>query len=525
MEMIPPRLTHVASPAERRIFQQLSTVEADGWTYALHSLNMPEHERKRVCEADFVLIGERGLLVLEVKGGAVRRDKGVWYSRDLRGKQHRLHESPLEQAAGAMFALEKKLGKLIGGTLTRRAVFGHAAVFPDVRFEAASVEWDPVMLIDRRRLEHDGWVVALDELGGFWERKPGGRRRVGPADVQILLDKLRPDFDLVPTLNHLSRTVEEELVGLTERQYRALDTYSRNPRLVLEGGAGTGKTMLAAEISRRAAAIEKNVLLTCRSAVLAGFIRSQPGLEAVTVLPFSQAVDLPSEAVDLLVVDEGQDLVNDDDLQQFDRLLTGGLADGRWVFLLDSNNQRGLVGRYQDGAMAQLRATRPAEFHLIDNCRNTMQIVTATQERTGADLGVSAAGVGMDVVSVQGDEVLVVDAVAEALDQIEREDVPMEQVVLLSPKQLSESVFGKLPARWRRRVDVLDLARFGRPTPGRVGFAQVADFKGLESPFILLESSAAMNPSTVKALLYVGMTRARAALWLLSVEDGMADRV
>ncbi|WP_440902543.1 nuclease-related domain-containing protein, partial [Actinosynnema sp.] len=69
--MIPDTVNPDASEAEKKIFAELAGLEAPGWRYALHSINLPEHERQRVCEIDFLLIGERGVLVLEAKGGEI----------------------------------------------------------------------------------------------------------------------------------------------------------------------------------------------------------------------------------------------------------------------------------------------------------------------------------------------------------------------------------------------------------------------------------------------------------------------
>jgi hypothetical protein len=521
MRMIPDQVGPGTSRAEGDIFNLLKAVEIPGWTYAFHSLNLPEHERKRVCEIDFLLLGARGFLVLEAKGGGVSRRDGIWYSKDLRGNSHRLKESPLEQASSSMFALETKLSQRGGRSLTGPTVFGHAALFPDIRFDAASVEWEPEMILDSACMNVDALAAGLDQLGSFWENKPGRRRRISPVEVEFYLNLLRPDFDLVPGLRRLSRTIEAELVALTELQYRALDTYARNPRMIFEGGAGTGKTMLAAEICRRAAAAGCRVLLTCRSGVLARFIRAQPGLDSVVTVPFHQVADLPPAKFDLVVVDEGQDIINAADLRLIDQVLAGELVNGQWVFLLDSNNQRGLVGRYEDDAMAELLSYRPAEISLIDNCRNTVEIVAATQSRTGADLGSTSAGHGLPVTSVSGPRSVVADDVARILERLEEEQVPMDKIVLLSPHVLTGSIFAALPERWRHRIDVLDLERLRAPTPGRIGFTQVANFKGLESPFVMLESPDSSDAAVARALLYVGMTRARAALWLI---DPAADR-
>lgn len=515
MRMIPEHAGPRASKAERDIFELFKSLENPGWTYAFHSLNLPEHERKRVCEIDFLLLGEQGFLVLEVKGGGVSRRNGVWHSRDIRGTSHRLKESPLAQASSAMFALENKLVQGGQRDLTRQTIFGHAVFFPDVCFDAAGVEWAPEMVLDRTCRNSDVLSDRLDRLGSFWQNKPGLRRRLSATEVGHYLKLLRPDFELVPGVRHLSQTIEAELVALTELQYRALDAYSRNPRMIFEGGAGTGKTMLAAEICRRARGAGSRVLLTCRSGILAGFIRAQPGLDEVVVVPFHRIAEQPSASFDLVVVDEGQDIINAADLRIIDQVLEGGLANGQWVFLLDSNNQRGLVGRYEDGAMTELQSCRPAEISLIDNCRNTVEIVTTTQDLTGADLGATTAGHGLAVTTIAGPRAVVRDEVARVLDQLEDDLVQLDEIVLLSPHAFSQSIFAGLPDLWRHRIDVLDLARLRTRAGGRIGYARVADFKGLESQFVLLEVPDTADAAAARALLYVGMTRARAALWLI----------
>ncbi|SDF44000.1 AAA domain-containing protein [Lentzea fradiae] len=522
--MIPDSVHPGASRAEQEIFSQLAVLEMDGWEYALHSTNLPEHDRKRVCEIDFLLLGTRGFLVLEVKGGDILLKKDVWHTRDLKGKRHRLKESPLDQARTSMFALAKVLRRTTDPELVDRTVFGYGVVFPESEFDAVSVEWTPEMVINSVRLASEGWGDCLDRLGKFWEGKPGGWGSLSAEDIERYLNVLRPDFDRVLSLRRLDDMVEQELVALTKSQYKALDQHSRNPRLVFEGGAGTGKTMLAVEMCRRIRASGRRILLTCRSHVLAAFIRSQQDLEGITVVPFDEVAALGAKTFDVVVVDEAQDVINAHDLDVLDAVLADGLADGRWAFFLDSNNQRGLVGRYEDEAKVRLDSHRPTFVDLMDNCRNTIEIVRATQERTGADLGVTTAGHGREVVVAEEDGDEVVSVVSAALAELEEHGVPLEQVVLLSPRDLTSSVFGRLPSEWFERVDVLDLMRMRRPGRGRVGFARIADFKGLESRYVFLEVDDAVDERAARAQLYVGMTRAKAALWVIKPSGTGDDR-
>ncbi|MEU9824136.1 nuclease-related domain-containing DEAD/DEAH box helicase [Micromonospora chersina] len=533
MRMIPDQISSsTRSRAEGQLFRGMKLLDGTDWMFVLHSLNLSEHIWKRAGEIDFLVVGSRGVFVLEVKGGRVSCHGGVWTFQDRYGNIRRRRESPFKQAADAMFSLQQRLEEQFGREALRSVTFGYGVVLPDCELTAASVEWSEEMIIDRRQMDRpDGLRRSLGRLASYWRSKPGGRNgRLTPSDAERILRMLRPDFDTVPTLGRVAADVEADLVALTENQYAALDLYARNPRILFQGGAGTGKTMLGVEVSRRAAAAGSRVLFTCRSQILAGFVRQQAGLRGVDVLAAANlptAQPLAEGRYDVVVVDEAQDMVNFTDLATVDGLLRGGLTDGQWSMFLDSNNQRGLTGRYDGEAMAYLHSIRPAEILLRDNCRNTRQIVTRTQEATGADTGVSSAGEGPDVTVTVEPDIRRHGVLAGAqLDLLETQGVDASDVVLLSPLPLSGSVFAQLPQHWLRRVDVLDLRSLRRPGRGRIGFAQIADFKGLESPFVLLGDVDGGTPNAELGTLYVGMTRARVGLWLVAASPvGLPNRL
>ena len=108
--MLPPTIhSSVTSGAERRIFKQIQNAAGtDSWV-CLHSLGLVKHAHKRRAEIDFLVICPAGLFVLEVKGGRVSCNDGVWIHTDRYGESTRKHEGPFDQASSAMFALEKDL--------------------------------------------------------------------------------------------------------------------------------------------------------------------------------------------------------------------------------------------------------------------------------------------------------------------------------------------------------------------------------------------------------------------------------
>jgi hypothetical protein len=523
MRMIPDEVSSgTKSDAEKELFGRLRLIEDSDWSLALHSLNLAEHVWKRVGEIDFLLVGPRGIYVLEVKGGGVSCERGIWRFTDRAGRSRRKRESPFEQARTAMFSLQKRLEQSMPRGVLAQVTFGYAVVFPDCDFTLESVEWSPEMVIDRRQLDRkDGVRRSLGRLAWYWRGKPGSRHGLlGEAEITQILDLLRPDFDVVPSLLHVAKAADAELARLTANQFRALDAHERNPRIVFEGGAGTGKTLLAAEMCRREKAKGNRILFTCRSGVMAGFVASQPGMSEVDVIPFRRIPSPATDQYDAVVVDEAQDILNFEDLAVLDRILAGGLEDGRWFIFLDSNNQRGLVGLFDEEAMDYLQSFRPADLILSDNCRNTREIVSRTQAMTGADVGVSTAGTGPDVGVLFGaTPELRAAAVARELEALVEVGVEPGEIVLLSPVPLGESTYGRLPARWRQRIDVLDLRGLQVRPRSRFGFATIADFKGLESRFVLLADIGMKDHGPDLPALYVGMTRARVGLWIVLDES------
>lgn len=114
--MIPPKIhPDVTSSAERRVFDWLRNASGTEDWICLHSLGLSEHESKRRAEIDFLLLTRLGIFVLEVKGGRIARENGVWKFTNRFGKISTNLEGPFGQVSGAMFALEKAIQSNFAG--------------------------------------------------------------------------------------------------------------------------------------------------------------------------------------------------------------------------------------------------------------------------------------------------------------------------------------------------------------------------------------------------------------------------
>jgi hypothetical protein len=261
-----------SSYAERTVWSRLKAGLPAGWT-AWHSLRI--RDGKNVLgEGDFVLAHpERGLLVLEVKGGQVEQRGGLWYSN---GKQ--LEKAPLDQGNGFLRRLRERLGEWNCWP----PAWGAAVAFPDVEFDEQP--WQD----DLR-----GVVLGKNHLSWLDQYLPAAIERALPApdgghgEWTKRLHQMWGET-WVPSLS-LGHRVEEARrahLDLDEIQLATLDLLSGQDRALVQGGAGTGKTLLAVEAARRELAAGRRPLLLCFTQPLGRWLRARldgSGIEVHTV--------------------------------------------------------------------------------------------------------------------------------------------------------------------------------------------------------------------------------------------------
>jgi len=518
MRMIPKQPLGNSSKAEMKTFDQLRAVfsgpDQNGW-FAMHSLNLPRHEYKRFGEIDFVICGPGGLFVIEVKGGGVSCHDGIWQTTNRYNEINRLRESPFKQGEGALHGLRGKLP----ASLSNAFVIGYGVIMPDIDRLPDSAEWDRAIFADGRDFrQFENW---LERFIRYWRAKDGHKTVATPADLNLLQQYLRPDFEAFVPLHVSAHAVESRIARLTMDQLRLIDVVEANPRVICSGGAGTGKTMLALELAKRWCASGMKTALVCHSPWLKRFLEknSVPGLIISLADSIHVAVKRANiEKLDALVVDEGQDILNMDALARLDGSLYGGISEGRWCFFHDVNNQSGLCGSYVPDAYDYLKSVCPVDIPLKTNCRNSFPILQRIQGDLGADVGNSGVGDGPAVREI---DVVDADDAIQALENELHELLGCEgfspgDIVILSPVPFTRSWTASLSVDLRDSISVLDDSSPRNMNRQTIGFAQIGNFKGLESEVVVLVDMPRPGHSeTLRSLHYVGMSRARALLSII----------
>ena len=254
--------------------------------------------RLRQGEIDVVLLHPRwGLLVLEVKGGGISLQERQWWSKNDKGMY--AITDPFEQARRNMQLLRKRCEALGLGQIP----CGYGVVFPDCVLPAQTalpLEATPQLIFDQQDLQPDGPLEArLLELQRRWLPNPDMQAPSKNALQELRQRVLAPSFRLVPTYAVQQQEAEQRWLQLTEQQFQVLDLLEQQPQFVIQGGAGTGKTLLAVEKSRRLAEAGARVLLLCFNEPLAEYLQQQVESRTITARHFHGFAEETCRAVGL----------------------------------------------------------------------------------------------------------------------------------------------------------------------------------------------------------------------------------
>lgn len=535
--MIPAFLPKdLRSPAEPIVFEALRDDPATSdWT-VLHSVDIARHVSRPFGEADFVaIVPGWGLVVIEVKGvrSIARAPDGGWL---LGTKQSSDPVGPFRQARDAMFSIRDELASKARGV---RLMTTSLVVLPFIPLGMESIEWEPWEVADRPVIERYGYVGALRRAMNGQEERLGRAPDAGMMSESMVEDSvrvLRPSFEVHIAPTERLADMEARTRRYTEEQFAALDAMDANARVVFDGAAGTGKTLLAIESARRASAAGERALLLCFNRLLGDHLRDEvatlPGVQAATIhshmlrmsgleppeeedegfwretLPeAATAVALERGAeLELLIVDEAQDVLLDDALRTYlDALLVGELSAGRWQAFGDFTNQAIFSGR---AAMPSAIDAVP-RYSLVRNCRNAPAIARAAAAVGRLGLGYRAVlreddGPALHVASYR-DEQALVSRVLAAVSALMEEGHEADDITILVPRV--DSVVARM-------LDVKGREDGGRGR-GTTRVHTVQAFKGLESPAVVLAGVEDVETEYWRSVLYVGITRARHAVHVL----------
>ena len=556
--------SHLEHASEEPVYRALRDQLSDEFT-VLHSYPWLRPWRGEDAllegEADFVIVHHRlGVLVLEVKGGStIRHDGHRWFRDTAEGPRE--FQDPFQQARRNMHALMEIVADRSGDRLGKQNVgHGYAVVFPHMDYEGKPPPHaDRAIVIAQRHMAFIEQAIA-----SAYQAWSSGDRPIPPALFHMLLnDCLLPRFRVFRPVGPDITGISERLIELTEQQAQVFEGLYVQDRVLVEGVAGSGKTLLALQRALTFARCGTRTLFVCYNKELASWLRRQVDKDPATsgLRPFltirnfhALASELAEEAKiefrpagggavndrfwdeevpDLLeqsvfalaasgtnvrfgalVVDEAQDFSVTWWYSLTQALLTK--ADAPTYAFLDPNQSL-------RGAVERPPIDFDAKFRLTLNCRNTRRIAAASASVLNLEAKTfsrAPSGVSVRVLRASNahqQKGLVLQELRKLLD---RESVLANQIAVIGP-------FAKANGSL---ADVTEVCGFPLVT-GAEAWSEGAgilvttarSFKGLEADVVLIYDLGGFGRAFRQEDLYVACTRARALL--VAVVHGEECRV
>jgi hypothetical protein len=557
--LIPSFVDDATPPGEYDVFSRLNEGPHD-WV-VLHSLDIAPWNNRRRTEIDFlVIIPDRGVLCLEVKSHPeIFFDGDRWHPPSIK-------RSPLKQALDARYAFARRLRE-VAPALSDIPVL-HCCVFPRASMDVPQTLSVPSYeLMDMRafRSLHTGQAFCEDlrrRMSEAIANDPQVRplsASLAPATVDRLTALCIPVRRRHPDAREeVLRNQEKMDEILRQQQKPVLQLAALNPRLLVSGGAGTGKTLIAMEVAHRAAEKGPRVALICFNRLVGQWLQlqveaRQPALpnlvtdRVLRLLATLAEIDIPVNAAsefwddefldlvegrltdpefvaaaqfDYLVVDEAQDILARPRLWNCVlHFLSGGLEQGRFALFGDFAHQVLSHKDVADETLSDVAARGVCtRWRLSENCRN-LQIVGETAVRMGGFPGAVYEGYLRGTGSIDDLSLTAYSTAAEQdallashLRDLRAAGYREGQITILSFCEPSSSAAARLQTAGHR----LEPSSF---RVDRTGYTSVHAFKGLDNRAVIITDVAVGSQEIHRHLFYTAMTRSTGPVRMLYHRD------
>lgn len=527
----------IANAGERRFYKACSSLPDPFTVCYSFKYNDSEESLDILREADFVIAHPAlGFVVVEVKQGLAMYQNNAWQEFKS-GSWQPMRKDPLEQAQRTMFAILHRYQQITGEKYFPLKC-RYALCFPE------SSRLEGILPSDLN--ENSVWLFDEVEDPGLLEsriyRLFEPLRHGNLEAHEILVKKiLNPSFRV---FSRLEEQIEQFCRSgerlLSEEQERILDETELDRRKIFLGAAGTGKTFLAIEKTRRLEAAGKKVFLTCFNKNLAAYLRTQLP-ESVYVqnihdyfLKFTESVyggiEIPAttserseffkNTLPLMAFDI---LAEQDDSQRFDSIIIDEGQDFQadWFDCIEAMlRPEGELYVFADPAQSifcrdidKLQGLSISRHRLTRNIRST-QAINEWMLKFLPGMSLKCLNPrGLPVVSIPCREDQQYRTLEKEISRLVSQGVQLKRITVLSPH-----VYAKSCLAGRARIKEWPVAEGLEQSGNQIRFSTIRSFKGLEADIVFLvdiRPSRACTPADI----YVGGSRARFLLYVLHDEE------
>jgi superfamily I DNA/RNA helicase len=329
------------------------------------------------------------------------------------------------------------------------------------------------------------------------------------------LDRLiaEPVHLIVPLRRELEGEITQMEQLLTGIQFAIINILLSKDRVLVEGGAGTGKTVLAIESAVRESQGGRKILFCCKSGPLAKYVASKLGkinsIDVRTIDELESLMDdhslldvVKKSKWESIYIDEGQDI----DLDWWDRF--DSISEIPIKIFADSNQA---IYRNRDDLATRMNAVA---IPLGINLRNTQKIASVTEHLYTGPLIQCFGPQGVSPLIYECSIDISKQQVADLITKLNIHDLVSHSMitVLVPNAEMREEIILFLS---KRKIPATDAMR---KNENSVIVETVGRFKGLESPVVILLADRMLSRN--QELSYVAVSRARSRLFVVGVTNG-----
>ncbi len=557
---------------EGEVFRALEKLSNDYYVFhSVETVAIDPSNAMTVHETDFLVVNKsKGILSIEVKAGSgIDYEGGQWkYTSGLVMP----HGGPYHQARVASSTLRTRIKNHeipAVQKMSNHCKFSSAVWFPDMSSERMKKMHFPPdarkeITLGNEDLENPAAAISrimdLDVYAGSMVIE----NRMTQDDLQLLIHEvLCPTFHLVkmPSIERYEQ--EAKFNMLLKEQVAILDFLDEQPSAVINGVAGTGKTMVAVEKARRHSIQGEKVLFLCFNRLLRDHLEKVYKTNAskeitkefqnvdfmtISMLALHKTGDMTNfkgledwilESADdtfeykHVIVDEGQDFAvlgagqSDAPEQGYGNAIIDALEmaalESNGTFYLFCDQKQMVQGQNANAQIPECITHAECRLTLHRNCRNTKEIAKTSmkplpdEERVRPIHVLENSGPEPHMIVVE-DKEKQITCLNQAIDELRK--ASYDNIVILTMNSMDNSILSqeaeKLPGG--------DYYRYYRYNGKDYMFSTCSKFKGLEADAIIMVDVNASSFDEKAMYFYVGTSRARIRLEIIanmSMDDCM----
>ena len=526
------------SSLEDVMFDALEGLPDDYYVFHSFQIAMPDafnDGTRTIREADFVIFNpEKGIICLEAKAGHVRYQEGEWlYSSGDVMK----HNGPFKQAKSYMWELIDLIKLKRGPALVNNCKFYHAVWFPIITNRELNQMTLPPDAPKDIIMTKEALANPLPMIEHIYDFNlcHGKNMCLTESEVRTLITKFFcPEFNIVPTPGYEIDLKKLSFNRLLKEQSNILNFLIDQRTAVVNGAAGTGKTMIALAHAQSKARRGESVLFLCYNRKLKDYLAKEYGEENIhfytidglacklcntSVYDTEKYKKLSTILEDMyyensfpythIVIDEGQDFGKEaiEEIQIIQILHD---------IISDRENDLSTFYIFYDKLQLVAAKELPTYFSdadckvtLYKNCRNTENIAKTSlspiSERKPKLM--DGAMTGEPTIVHFCSQGQIVDSLDRTIAQLKGQKY--SEIVILTAKTIEKSVIKSL----------LQGPAGDEMYRGKIPVATCRTFKGLEADAVILIDVDIATFEEGGYLFYVGTSRARLHLDIITDMD------